>query len=34
MKKILILTTTYPTFLPEDGTPPFVHELTKRLASL
>lgn len=31
MKKILSLTTTYPTFLPWDATPPFVHELNKRL---
>ena len=31
--KILVLTTTYPTFLAGDGTPPFVHELTKRLVS-
>jgi len=28
---ILVLTTTYPTFLSGDATPPFVHELTKRL---
>lgn len=33
MKKILVLTTTYPTFLSWDGTPPFVHELTKRLSA-
>lgn len=34
MKKILVLTTTYPTFLPGDGTPPFVHELSRRVAAL
>ncbi len=32
-KKVLVLTTTYPTFLEGDATPPFVHELTKRLAA-
>lgn len=29
---VLVLTTTYPTFLAGDYTPGFVHELTKRLA--
>jgi len=31
-KSILVFTTTFPTFLQEDGTPPFVYELSKRLA--
>lgn len=33
MKKILSLATTYPTFLTWDATPPFVHELNKRLVN-
>ena len=32
MKNILVFTTTFPTFLEKDGTPPFVYELSKRLA--
>ncbi len=32
MKNILVFTTTFPTFLERDGTPPFVYELSKRLA--
>ncbi|MCM8787749.1 MAG: glycosyltransferase family 4 protein [Candidatus Omnitrophica bacterium] len=32
MKNILVFTTTFPTFLKKDGTPPFVYELSKRLA--
>lgn len=32
-KNVLVFATTYPTFLPWDATPPFVHELTKRLVS-
>jgi glycosyltransferase involved in cell wall biosynthesis len=32
-KTVLVFATTYPTFLPWDATPPFVHELTKRLVS-
>jgi len=31
-KNILVFTTTFPTFLQEDGTPPFVYELSKKLA--
>jgi glycosyltransferase involved in cell wall biosynthesis len=31
-KNILVVTSTYPTFLPWDATPAFVHELTNRLA--
>jgi glycosyltransferase involved in cell wall biosynthesis len=32
MRNILVFTTTFPTFLEGDGTPPFVYELSKRLA--
>jgi len=32
VKKILVTTTTFPTFLEGDGTPPFVYELSRRLA--
>jgi len=31
MKNILVFTTTFPTFLEKDGTPPFVYELSRRL---
>lgn len=31
-KKILVTTTTFPTFFEGDSTPPFVYELSKRLA--
>jgi len=31
-KKILVTTTTFPSFLKNDATPPFVYELSKRLA--
>lgn len=30
-KSILVFATTYPTFIAWDATPPFVHELSKRL---
>lgn len=32
IKKVLIATTTFPSFLKGDSTPPFVYELSKRLA--
>ncbi|MEA1937281.1 MAG: glycosyltransferase family 4 protein [Patescibacteria group bacterium] len=31
-KRILVTTTTFPSFLKNDATPPFVYELSKRLA--
>ena len=31
-KKVLVTTTTFPSFLDNDSTPPFVYELSKRLA--
>ena len=31
-KRILVATTTFPSFLENDSTPPFVYELSKRLA--
>ena len=31
-KRILVTTTTFPSFLENDSTPPFVYELSKRLA--
>lgn len=31
MKNVLVFTSTFPTFLEKDGTPPFVYELSKRL---
>jgi len=31
-KKILVITSTFPTFTENDATPPFVYELSKRLA--
>lgn len=31
-KKVLVTTTTFPSFLENDSTPPFVYELSKRLA--
>jgi len=32
MNNILVFTTTFPTFLERDSTPPFVYELSRRLA--
>ncbi len=32
IKKILVTTATFPSFLKDDSTPPFVYELSKRLA--
>ena len=31
-KRVLVTTTTFPSFLKNDATPPFVYELSKRLA--